>query len=491
MRPFLKVAVLIVVLLAGIVVGRALTGESGKDEPVSRVMFPIDEAGAIARFQQAIRFPTISTQDGSVDTQAFLGLHEFLRTSFPLVHQHLTRETVGDLSLVYRWPGRDTSKPPIVLMGHLDVVPIAPGTEGSWTHPPFDAILDGDWIYGRGTLDDKSTVMAVLESVEWLLKSGFAPERTIVLQFGQDEEVGGIKGAKSIVEKLAKEGVKPALVLDEGGALASAVSIGAPGMVALIGVAEKGFASISLGASGDGGHSSTPPSVTHIGRLARAIAALEKSPFAASLDGVPREMLERSASHVSFARRLALRNLWLFGPLVTRAMLADPRAASMLRTSTAATIFNAGNKDNVLPPEAHAVVNFRIRPGETVESVRQQVVQTIADDQVQVSVLGFRSEPPPPSPTSGAAFEAIGRSARETVGDTEPMVLPFLLMGATDARYWSEHATNVYRFNPFPMEEDALKRAHGTNERVSKAGYLNGIRFYVQLIKNAQTLTAE
>jgi carboxypeptidase PM20D1 len=290
------------------------------------------------------------------------------------------------------------------------------------------------------------------------------------------------------VEKLVAEGVKPVLVLDEGGALTSAKAIGASGTAALIGVAEKGFVSMSLSVSGDGGHSSTPPEVTHIGRLARAIVALEKAPFEARLEGVPREMLERSAPHVPFTRRLILSNLWLFGPIVSRALLLDPRSASMLRTSTAATIFNAGNKDNVLPPDARAMVNFRIRPGDTVESVRQHVVRVIADDQVRVSIDGFRSEPPPASPASGPAFDVVSRSVRETLGESEPMVLPFLLMGATDARYWSAHARPVYRFNPFPMEEDAMKRAHGTNERVSTQGYVNGIRFYAQLIKNAQTL---
>ena len=486
MSRFLKLVLLALAVTAAIVAIRGVS-VGPKETPAERVSFGVDEAGAIERFRQALRFRTISTQDGDLDTAAFVGLHEHLRVSFPLVHQHLTRE-VFELGLIYRWPGRDAAKSPIVLMGHLDVVPIAPGTEGAWTHPPFDGVLDGDWIYGRGTLDDKSTVLAVLESVEALLKSGFAPERTVILQFGHDEEVGGVKGARAMVAKLVAEGVKPGLVLDEGGALTSARTLGASGTAALVGVAEKGFVSISLSVSGDGGHSSTPPDVTHIGRLARAIVALENAPFEAHLDGVVREMLERSAAYLPLSRRLVLNNLWLFRPVVTQVLLADPRTASMLRTSTAATIFNAGNKDNVLPPEAHATVNFRIRPGETVDVVRQHVERVIADEQVRVAIDGFRSEPPPASPTSGAAFDAVSRSARQTLGETEPMVLPFLLMGATDARYWSAHAKPVYRFNPFPMEEDAMKRAHGTDERVSQTGYVNGIRFYVQLIRNAQKI---
>lgn len=486
MSRFLKSVLLVLAAVSVVVVIRA-AAVAPPSTPIDRVTFAVDEKGAVERFQQALRFGTISTQDGAVDTQAFLGLHEFLRSAFPLVHRHLTRE-VFDLGLIYRWPGRDPAKPPVVLMGHLDVVPIAPGMEGAWSHPPFDGAVEGDWIYGRGALDDKSTVMAVLESVEFLLASNFVPGRTVILQFGHDEEVGGEKGAKLMVEKLVKEGVKPGLVLDEGGALTSANAIGVTGTAALIGVAEKGFVSVSLSVSGDGGHSSTPPKVTHIGRLSRAIVALEQAPFEPKLDGVVREMLERSASHLSFSRRLVLNNLWLFRFVVTQTLLRDPRSASMIRTSTAATIFNAGNKENVLPPEARAMVNFRIRPGETVDTVRRQVVRVIADDQVKVSIDGFRSEPPPASPTSGPAFDAVGRSARQTLGETEPMVLPFLLMGATDARYWSAHARPVYRFNPFPMEEDAMKRAHGTNERVSRAGYVNGIRFYVQLIRNAQAM---
>lgn len=485
---FRRSAVLLLVLLAVIAGVRAVTTPPPEGSAVTRARPTFDEAGAVTRLREALRFPTISTQDGVVDRAAFTGLHAYLATAFPLVHQKLTRETPGELSLLYRWPGKDPKAAPLVLMGHLDVVPIAPGTEGAWTHPPFSGAEDGPWIYGRGSLDDKSTVLAALEAAEALLSRGFEPSRTVILQFGQDEEVGGERGAKKIVEALAAEGLKPALVLDEGGALTSAKSIGAPGDAALIGVAEKGFTSIELKVSGDGGHSSAPPDLTHIGRLARAITAIENAPFEARLDGVPREMLERSAPYVPFARRLALRNLWLFGPLVTQAMLKDPRAASMLRTSTAPTIFSAGNKDNVLPPEARAVVNFRIRPGETVESVRARVERVVADPEVKLSVLGFRSEPSPTSPTSGPAFDTLARSIRETLGDAPPIVLPFLLMGGTDARYWSERAPAVYRFNPFPMEEDALKRAHGTDERVSRAGYLNGVRFYIQLIQNAQAL---
>lgn len=486
-RRFFRAVALVAALVLALALTRALRSRPA-DEPVSRVSFPVDAKGAVERFQGALRFQTISTADGPSDPAAFLALHEFLKEKYPLTHKTLTRETVGDLSLLYRWPGRDPKKPPIILMGHIDVVPIAPGTEGSWHKPPFEAAIEGDWLYGRGSIDDKSTVIAVLEAVEQLLAEGFVPDRTVILQFGHDEEAGGRAGAKLIVEKLVAEGVKPALVIDEGGAMTSGKALGAGPVVAVVGVAEKGAVSLELSVSGDGGHSSTPPATTHIGRLARAVAKLEANPFPARIDGVAEAMFEHAAPYLPFGPRFALANLWLTRPLITRVLLGKPLTASMLRTTTAPTIFNAGNKDNVLPPTARAVVNFRIKPGETVQSVAAHARELIADPEVKVSVLGFSSDPSPVSAIDGPAFGLVRRTIRETLGAEPPPVLPFLVMGGTDARYWSRQSNAAYRFSPFLMEEDVTKRAHGTDERLSVDGFVKGIRFYAQLIRNAQAL---
>ena len=482
-------AVLGLIALAALTVAVARTLNSRPaPESLSRVSFEADARGAVERLQGAVRFQTVSSASGPSDPAAFLALHAFLRQSFPLVHKTLTRETVGELSLLYRWPGRDSSKPPIVLMGHLDVVPIAPGTEASWRKAPFEGAIEGDWIYGRGTIDDKSTVMAVLEAVEHLAGQGFIPERTLILQFGHDEEAGGVAGAKAIVDKLAAEGVKPALIMDEGGAVISGKALGAGPMIAVVGVAEKGAVSIELSVSGEGGHSSTPPLVTHIGRLARAVATIEANPFPARIDGVAKAMFEHAAPYLPFGPRFAMINLWLTRPLVTRILLARPLTAAILRTTTAPTIFNAGNKDNVLPPTASAVVNFRIKPGETVESVTERVRSLVADPAVKITARGFSSDPSPVSALDGPAFLAIRRTIRETLGAEPLPVLPFLVMGGTDARYWARKTPLAYRFSPFVMEEDVTRRAHGTDERLSLDGYVKGIGFYVQLIRNTQTL---
>ncbi|MBX7187278.1 MAG: M20/M25/M40 family metallo-hydrolase [Vicinamibacteria bacterium] len=473
---------IVFLMVGGVMLARA-RGTSESDALAPRVSFEADPVKATAHLREAIRIRTISAGDPA----AFAAFHAFLQREYPLTHRALSRETVGGSSLVYRWPGRDPRTAPILLMGHMDVVPIAPGTEASWRTPPFEAAVEGDWLYGRGAIDDKPGIIAIMEAVEALLSSGFAPDRTVILQFGHDEETGGERGAKAIVEKLSAEGVRPALVLDEGAALVSGRAIGAGPLVAAVGVAEKGAVSLTLSVRGSGGHASTPPPLTHIGRLARAISVLEANPFPARLDGVPEAMLERALPYLPLGHRLVLGNLWLTRPLVTRRLLAKPLTAAMLRTTLAPTVFTAGDRDNVLPSLATAVLNLRIRPGETVTSVTGRVRTLIADPEISISQLGPSWDPAPASSIDGDAFRLIRTTIQETLGEAPPPVLPFLVMGRTDALYWARRSVPTYRFSPFPMEDDVAQRAHGTNERISIQGFVRGIGFYARLIRSAQS----
>ena len=488
MRRFLLFILLgLVLLLAAAVANTLRTG--GVPPAPARVSVTVDDDAVVAHLAGAVRFRTVSNQEGGGDPAAFEAFHEFLQQTYPLSHERLTREIVGGLSLLYTWRGSDDSKPPVVLMGHQDVVPVVPGTEPKWTHEPFGGAIADGFIWGRGTLDDKATVVAVFEAVEQLLAEGFQPDRTVYLAFGHDEELGGREGAQAIATLYRERKLgAPALVLDEGGAVLDGTFPGVPGSVALVGVAEKGYLSLELSVEGEGGHSSAPPFTTHIGRLARAISTLESNQFSAHLAGPPLAMLERLAPAMPFSRRLALTNLWLFRPLVSRRLLAEPQTAAMLRTTTAPTILQAGTKDNVLPPKATAVINFRISPGETVESVTARVSEVVADPNVQMRPIGFRTDPSPVSDYAGAGYTLVERSIQETLGREVPVVAPYLVMGGTDARYWSGLSNQVFRFNPFPVEADVLTRAHGTNERISTAGFVNGVKYYIQLLRNAKML---
>ncbi len=477
---------LVLLLLAIAAVRTAVTPslQTALEEPVR---IDLDDEAAASRFARALTFPTVSNQDRTqVDSAAFRALHGYLAATYPRVHETLERETVGDLSLLYTWRGTDASLQPTVLMGHLDVVPVIPGTEDDWTHPPFDGVIADGYVWGRGAMDDKSSVLAVIEAVEHLIDSGFSPARTTLLAFGHDEEVGGPQGAKVIADLVAErypEGF--AFVLDEGGTVTRGLMPGIAGPVALVGVAEKGFLSLSLEVEAPGGHSSTPPPHTAVGILSEAITRLEAAPFPDRLDGAALEMLRFTAPEMSGISRLALTNLWLFGPLVRRRMRNSPETAAVVRTTTAATMFQAGVKDNVLPIEARAVVNFRILPGETVESVTARVVEIVDDPRVRVGrASGFAVDPSPVSSTDSEAFRALVRTIRQAVPEPDLVVAPYLLVGGTDARYYSGRSEHVYRFLPTSLGEGDFARVHGTDERLAVEDFGRSVRFMMQLLRN-------
>jgi len=445
----------------------------------------VDGARAAERLAGALRFATVSSQDGEqIDVAAFLGLRTYLEQTFPLVHARLQRELVGDHSLLFTWSGSDASLPPLLLLAHLDVVPVEPGTEAAWEHAPFSGAIAGGFVWGRGTLDDKAGVLGILEAVEILLALDVRPRRTVVLAFGHDEEAGGVRGARAIAERLAAAGLRFEMILDEGLAIVEGIIPGVDPPVALIGVAEKGYASVRLVAEASGGHSSLPPRDTAIGLLSRAVARLEAHPMPARFEGVPEAFFSALAPELPFGRRLVMANLWLFGPIVRHALTAVPATAALLRTTTAPTLLRAGVKENVLPQRAEAVVNFRIRPGDSVAGVVEHVRGTLRDSRVTASLDGTHSsEPSPVSSTATAGFDAIASAVREV--EPRALVAPSLVLGATDARHYQALSPAVYRFLPVLLKPDDLARVHGTNERVAVEDYRRAVRFYVQLLRRA------
>ena len=449
-----------------------------------------DSLRAAQRLSEAVRFATVSFASGApIDTAAFLGFHDFLARSFPRVHSTLNRERVGRLSLLYTWAGSNPAAAPVVLMGHMDVVPVPEPNLKEWTHSPFSGDIADGFVWGRGTLDDKTTVLATLEAIETLIAQGYQPARTVYLAFGHDEEVGGRYGARTIVDTLVARGVKPALVLDEGGFLATGAIPGLQGRAAIVGIAEKGYLSLRLRAKAQGGHSSMPTGRTAVGALSRAIAALEANPFPSSLDGPTRSMLETLAIYSSFGQRLALANLWLTEPLVRRKLSATPLGAALMHTTISPTILSAGIKDNVLPPEAAAVVNFRIRPGETMATVTERVREIINDTLITVEPTdSARVDPSPISDVDSKAFQLITSTIRGMAPGESLPVLPYLVMGGTDAKYWGAHSSSVFRFLAIPLGEGDVARVHGVNERVAVADYATAVGFFAGLLRGLDRL---
>ncbi|MDX2168410.1 MAG: M20 family peptidase [Deltaproteobacteria bacterium] len=480
-------ATLLALLL--VLVGRTLRTESRQPHVEPAAPVAIDADAAAQRLAGALRYRTVSNQDpAAFDTAAFRGLHDYLAQRFPRVAATLQRETVNDYSLLYTWPGRGADKP-ILLLAHLDVVPIEPGTEDQWQHPPFDGVVADGFVWGRGALDDKSSALATLEAVEWLLAQGYEPPRTVMLAFGHDEEISGHHGAQAIAERLAQRGVSPELVLDEGGTILVGLVPGLSAPVASIGLGEKGYVSVELSAHSAGGHSSIPPARTAISVLSDAVHRLGRHQVPSNLGAAMGDSFEYLGPEMAFPLRVVFANLWLFGPLVERQLAASPQTNAAIRTTTAPTIFQGGVKENQLPAAARAVVNFRILPGETVATTVEHVRRTVADPAVQVGVLGEGNDPSPMSDTDSPAFAYLARTIRATHPDV--LVSPFLVLGGTDARHYTGLSRNVFRFSPYRTGPDDLHRFHGTNERVAVADYAGMIRFYIELIRGLDGLDSD
>ncbi len=458
-----------------VVIAIVATGCSQTATSARRVEPGEPSAGAIERLTDAVRLRTVSEQGGVLSAAAeFRGFRELVTKHFPLTHAKLDLEIVGEHSLLYSW-GPPTGEA-ILLAAHYDVVP----TESEeWSVGPFAGTVDENFIWGRGTLDNKSSVMAILEAVESLIAEGYEPQGRIYLAFGHDEENEGL-GAKLMASALEKRGERLAMVLDEGGFVVEGIVDGVDRPLASVGVAEKGYVNVELVTAGIGGHSSIPPKTTAVGRIARAIALLEDHPMPARVIPVTRTQIERVATVMSWGRRAALSTPLISGPLIKMTLSGSPETEAMLRTTTAATLVSGGVKSNVLPREARAVVNFRILPGDTVAEVLEHVRTTIDDDAVTVGPIGEPSEASPVSRTEGAAYEAIAESIRECF--PEALLVPSLVVGMTDSRRYQSIARDVYRFLPIRMAKADLSRMHGTNERISRSGYAGMIGFYRVLI---------
>jgi carboxypeptidase PM20D1 len=440
--------------------------------------------GAPERLSSAVKIPTISPADSlQRDTAAFSAFHEFLAKAYPRSHATMQRERVGRDALLFTWAGTDPALQPIVLMGHMDVVPVAPGTDSLWKHGAFSGDVADGFVWGRGTLDDKGTVLGVLEACEALITSGFKPRRTIMLSFGADEEAGGQAGAKMIASLLQSRGIKPLFVLDEGGTVIKGAIAGITKPVALIGIAEKGYLTVELTVHADGGHSSMPPKHTAAGILAIAITRLESHHMPARIGTTTSALLDAIGPEMSFDRRIAFANRFLFDPIIKRQLASSPGTDATLRTTTAVTMLEGSPKDNVLPSRARAAVNFRILPGDSVAGVIAHVRDVIDDERVEIKAQDPAVEPSPVSSTSDSAWAIVDRSVRQ--GYPNAIVAPYLVLGATDSRYFRLVTQNVYRFSGARLDITDLERVHGTNERVSIAAYLEGIRFLGQLIQNA------
>jgi carboxypeptidase PM20D1 len=480
---------LILTALCAVVLNTHLKG-SKQLEVAALPKIPIDEAAVASRLGEAVRFRTISVAlDPSANSDQFLGMQKFLEVTFPKLHATLQREKISDLSLLYTWKGTNPALKPMMLLAHQDVVPIAPGTEIKWQHPPFSGLVDGGFIWGRGAWDNKGNMMSQLEAVERLVASGYQPARTVYLYLGADEEIGGRRGAANLAKLMKQRSVQLSFVIDEGLLITDGVLPALKQPAALIGVAEKGYLTVILKFNAAPGHSSQPPrpGASAIGMMSAAIKRLDDNQLPAALRGVAYEMFDTLAPEMSGVNRYLLSNLWLFSPLIQTQLENGAATNAMIRSTTAATIVNAGNKDNVLPGIAEATLNFRLLPGDTRDSVqahvRQQIEKSIPKDKYELFAVDTGSEASGISPTSSAQYRLVNTTLREVFPDV--IVAPGLMIGATDSVHLKDISDHVFKFSPIRAKPEDLPRFHGTDERISTTNYADAIRFYHRLLQQA------
>ena len=481
-------------LLVAVVAVNTLRKDSHQLDVPPIPVLAVDEPAAAQRLGEAVRLRTLSSRDdGALNADQFTQLHALLQTRFPKLHATLKREVVGELSLLYTWPGRDANARPILLMAHQDVVPVAPGTEKDWSVDAFSGEVKDGFIWGRGAWDDKANLMAQLEAVEMLVAAGYQPERTVYLAFGADEEVGGYRGAARIAALLKERKVRLDFVLDEGLLITQGIMPGLAQPLAIIGIAEKGYLSVQVKTHATPGHSSMPPAKgsSAIAMLSAALHLMENDQFPASIRGVAADMFDTLAPEMKGFSRVALSNLWLFGPIVQKQLEVGASTNAMMRTTTALTIVNAGNKDNVLPGRAEATVNYRILPGDTIAQVTErakiQAAKAVGGDadakKIEVTAVQGGQEPSKVAPTDGAPYQLLNRTVREVFPGV--LVAPGLMLGATDSTHFGELSDHIFKFSPVRAAALDLSRFHGTNERMATANYAELIRFYHRLLTQA------
>lgn len=433
---------------------------------------PAVTAELAERLARLVSVPTVSLPTGR-DDAAFAQFRTLLFQMYPLTHQHLEHEQVGDGCLLFRWPGR--GGPSTLLMAHYDVVPV---TEKEWTRPPFGGEIDQGVIYGRGCLDDKGPLLVILEAVESLLAQGITPDGDVYLSFGDDEEIGGTH-ATVVADLLDSRGVRPDLIVDEGGAIISGMVPAVSGKLAMIGVAEKGIANLRLTARSQAGHASAPQKNGAAVQLAHAIVRLDRNPFPVRSNPVVVEMVKTMAPRMP---------KWL-APIVSARISESllPRilarlggsVAALARTTVAVTTLTGSPAANVLANEATATVNVRIAPGETVAATRAHLEKLLRGSDVSIDVESG-TDPVPSSPTTGPSFERIKAALARSHPDALPV--PYVMVQSSDSRHFAKISRNIYRFMPFAISASQLRAIHGADESLHVSALGPGVEFFRNLI---------
>ncbi len=474
----LYIILALVALLLFVLIARTLAFKPAKEAPVESTTEDFDRDKAIDDFRQLIRCKTISFRDKALEDGAeFDKLYALLPQLYPNLYAHCELRALNDRSLLFHWKGKRADKPS-VLMAHYDVVPV---DQEQWDKPAFDALIEDGVLWGRGALDTKATFTGILEAVETLLTRGFVPENDIYLAFAGDEEISG-GGAPAIVQWFQENGVTPAFVLDEGGAVVRNVFPGVKEACAVVGIAEKGPMDVKLTLDSTGGHASTPPPHTTVGLLAKAVTDIENHPFPFQLTAPAAQMFDTLGRRSTFVYRMIFANLWLFKPVLNMiCKKSGGELNALVRTTVAFTQMQGSSASNVLPPKAWVGANLRLMGDETVESAKAYLEKVIGDERIRVSVV-HGMDPSPVSRTDDEPWQRLKTAICGTWEDT--VVSPYLMLACSDSRHYGPISDHVYRFSAMALSKEERGMIHANNERIPLETALKTVEFYLRLIQS-------
>lgn len=438
---------------------------------------PFDNNANIAALQKLVQCKTVSYHDASLeDDREFEKLIDLLPSLYPEVFRTCTLTKLPGRALLFQWKGK-ASESPAVMMAHYDVVP---AEDEGWEKPPFAGMLEDGVLWGRGTLDTKVTFNGILFAANLLIADGFVPRQDIYFAFSGGEEVNG-NGAVHIVNWFIENGVKPALVLDEGGGVVSDAFPGVKAPCGYIGIAEKGMMNVTLSVESNGGHASAPPAHTPVGVLSRACCRLENAPFPMRLSKPVYEMLDTVGRHADLAYRLIFSNLWLFrGVLDAFSKKKGGELNALMRTTVAFTQAEGSAAPNVIPPKATMTANLRLNPHESVKNAEAYIRKVIDDERVRISIAN-EMEPSPISKVDCEAWNKVATAVASTWKGC--IVTPYLMMQCSDSRHYRDLSDHVYRFSAMDLTAEERATIHGNNERIRVEAAKRTVEFYIRLMR--------
>lgn len=474
----IALATLLVVLLTVIVVRTISFKPNGTINPtLTPVEFDKDKA--VYNLQQLVKCKTVSYRDSSLEDSAeFDKLVALLPTLYPHVYENCALTTLDDRGLLYLWKGKDDTYSPAVLMAHYDVVPVV---EEGWDEPAFEGIIKDGVLWGRGTLDTKVTMNAILTAADHLIAEGFVPDRDIYFAFSGNEEING-RGAINIVDYFEKEGITPSFVLDEGGAVVENVFPGVKAPCGMIGIAEKGMIDLRYTIKSSGGHASAPKPHTPVGELSQVCVNIENKPFKSHLTPPVAKMFDTLGRHSNLLYRIIFANMWLFGGLLDSiCKKSGGELNALMRTTVAFTQMKGSQASNVIPPEASMVSNIRLNPHDTMDSAVEYIKKVADNDNLDISIISGVN-PSRISRTDCEGYAKVAQAVSSTwIGS---IVTPYLMMQCSDSRHYGRISDKVYRFSAMDLTKEERATIHGHNERIRLETIAKATEFYIRLMRS-------